>query len=288
MVRIIASLCLILAPLLPAQQSKIIWIQGASGEAMSENLTPAQAREKSLTNAYAEALRQAGIRIDAVQFMQQSETMNAVSQERRANDAFVNVVRTSARGFVTGRRNETWQVENLETRADKPPIHIYKVRLDVQVTIPGGKEDVDYAVKVRLSQPSYRTGDAVRMDITATKDSYFLVFNVAEDSVRQLYPLEGLPADLLPADRAVSFPPSGMRWVAAMPEGWESSQELIVAVATRTRPQMEIGRPIDQGGGYVRSRQAAMMDLMRWLASVPQDQISCCFERIEITGRPSR
>ena len=284
MSRAIATTLMLACTTLFAQQPDTVWIPGVTGLAIAENLTPQQARERALSNASAEALRQVGIRIDAVQLMQQSEVLNSATKERKANDAFVSVVRASTRGFVTGRRNEVWTVENIESRAGRPPLLEYRVKLDVRVTTPLGKKDEDFTVKARLNQPAYRTGDQVFLSVIATKDCHVLVFNVAEDSVRQLYPLPGSSSDMLPADTPLSFPPAGMRWKAAVPEGWESSQELIMVIATKREVNAEFGKFLEPGGGYAGTRHAALMELMQWLATLPQEQVAYTIEGMEIAA----
>ena len=161
-------------------------------------------------------------------------------------------------------------------------------RLDLRVTTPGGKKDEDFTVKARLSQPAYRTGEQVLLSVSATKDCHVLVFNIAEDSVRQLYPLPGSSSDMLPGDTPLSFPPPGMRWRAAVPEGWESSQELIMVIATKRMVNAEIGKLLEPGGGYVGTRHAALMELLQWLAALPQDQVAYTIEGMEILATSER
>jgi len=120
--------------------------------------------------------------------------------------------------------------------------------------------------------------------VIATKDCHVLVFNVAEDSVRQLYPLPGSSSDMLPADTPLSFPPAGMRWKAAVPEGWESSQELIMVIATKREVNAEFGKFLEPGGGYAGTRHAALMELMQWLATLPQEQVAYTIEGMEIAA----
>jgi hypothetical protein len=288
MSRAIAMALLLACCPLFAQKPDAVWIAGVTGEAIGENLTPQQARERALSNASAEALRQVGVRIDAVQLMQQSEVLNSAAKERQANDAFVNVVRLSSQGIVTGRRNEVWTAENIETRTGKPPLIVYRVKVDLRVTMPAGKRDEDFAVKARLSQPAYRSGERVLLSVSATKDCHVLVFNIAEDSVRQLHPVPGSSSDMLSADMPLSFPPPGLRWKAAVPEGWESSQELIMVIATKRMVEAEFGKFLEPGGGYAGTRHAALMELLQWLASLPQDQVAYTIESMEIlaSSRP--
>ena len=279
---------LIHCTVLSARQADTVWIRGVTGEALADNITPRQARERALSGAYAEALRRVGIQIDAVQFMHQSENLGSGSQERHANDAFVNVVRTSSQGFVTGRQNESWEVENLEQRPGMPPLHRYRVRLDVKVAVPPGRKDPAFTVRIGMNQHSYRTGEGVRLDIEVSKDCHLFVFNIAEDSVRLLYPMEGMTSEQLRAHQSFTFPPPGIRWTAVVPQGWESSQELLMVVATKADFDLDIGHVIAPGIGYVRTRHAALMELMRWLAMIPQDQVACSMESMEITEPSSR
>jgi hypothetical protein len=282
--KVLAAMLLVGWCSLFAQRPDTVWIAGVTGHAIAENLTPQQARERALSEASSEALRQAGVRIDAVQLMLQSEASNSSTQQRRANDAFVSVVRASTRGFVTGKRNEVWTTENIETRPDKPPLFEYRVKVDLRVSVPQGKKDDDFAAKTKLNQPTYRSGDEVRLSVSATKKCHVLVFNIAEDSVRQLYPLPGSASEMLPANAQISLPPAGMRWRAAVPEGWESSQELIMVIATKKSVDAEIGQFIEPGSGYACTRQAALMELLQWLAAFPQDKVTYTIQGLEIVA----
>jgi hypothetical protein len=50
----------------------------------------------------------------------------------------------------------------------------------------------------------------------------------------------------------------------------------------------EIGKLLEPGGGYVGTRHAALMELLQWLAALPQDQVAYTIEGMEILATSER
>jgi hypothetical protein len=253
-----------------------------TGEVVAEHLTPQQAREQAVANACAEGLRRYGVEVNAVQFLVQSEALNSTSQQRQANEAFVNVIRTGSQGVVTGRRNERWEIENLEKRNDRPPLLRYRVIMDLRVTRPAGEPDPDFQLRVRLNQPSFKDGERVVVEATPTKECYLSVFNIAGDSVRLLYPYDPAATNAVRPDEKFRFPPPGARWSAMVPEGWQSCEELIMVVATKSKREYHAGKVVPSGPGYVSTRQSGLMELMAWIGSMPRGEMTEAVERLSI------
>jgi hypothetical protein len=194
----------------------------------------------------------------------------------------VNVIRTGTQGVVTGRRNERWDIENLEKRADRPPLLRYRVTVDLQVTRPGGEPDPDFQLRVRLNQAAFRDGDKVVLEATPTKDCYLAIFNVAGDSVRLIYPFDPAGPNAVRGEQTLRFPPPGARWTAMVPDGWQSCEELIMVVATKAKREYHGGTVVPSGPGYVSTRQSGLMELMAWIGSLPRNEVAEAVERLSI------
>jgi hypothetical protein len=272
-------------PILGRAQVDTIWVNGVSGESTDENSSREQALQRARDAAYGEALRRQGIQINAVQFSVQSEASGSANLQRKANDAFVSVIRTGSQGFVVDRRNERWETENIETRSGRPPILRYRLTVDVKLGKQRGSRDPDFSAPVKLNQSRFASGDKVRLEIVPTHDCHVMVFNIAGDSVRQLFPNVMTPDDRVAAGKSCVFPPRGVSWIATLPEGWDQSEELIMVVATKGERRFNAGKLVEAGAGYVSSRQAGLRELMEWLASVPLDQLTESVERMEIVGK---
>jgi len=267
-----------------SQENENVWISNVTGETIAENITPAQAKDRAKANAYAEALRQLGIEINATQFMVQSEAYNSSTQQRRANDAFLNVVRTGTQGFVTEVRNVRWQTENIETDPIRPPIIRYRVTLDARVTRPKGQKDQSFYVGLKINQRTFKEGEKVVLQITPSKECYLYVFNVASDSVRLLFPHEYASENHVGAQETLTFPPSLMAWRTYLPEGWESSEELVMVIASKEKREFRGGGVVDREG-YLSTREAALMELMEWIAGMPTGEVAEAVERLEIVRK---
>lgn len=269
---------------LRSQEKENVWISNVVGETIAENITAAQAKDRAKANAYAEALRQLGIEVNATQFMVQSEAFNSSTQQRRANDAFLNVVRTGTQGFVTEVRNVRWQTENIETDPVRPPILRYRVTLDARVTRPKGKKDQSFFIDLKINQRSFKEGEKVVLQLTPSKECYLYVFNVASDSVRMLFPHEYAAENHVGAQEIITFPPSLMAWRAYLPEGWESSEELVMVIASKEKREFHSGGVVDREG-YLSTREAALMELMEWIGGIPAGEVAEAVERLEIVRK---
>ena len=61
-----------------------------------------------------------------------------------------------------------------------------------------------------------------------------------------------------------------------------------MVIATKRMVNAEIGEFFEPGGGYVGTRHAALLELLQWLAALPQDQVAYTIEGMEIRASPEQ
>lgn len=267
----------------PSFAQESLWIRDVSGTAILENITPQEAREKALMNAYAEALRNKGVHINATQLSVRSETYNSSKEQQNADQSFAELVQTYSEGIITETANERWST--IVDSSRQQPLITYRVNLDVKVVTPSGKTDPNFAVNAALNQSSFKQGEYMRMKISATQDCYVTVFDIFGDSVRLIYPNEYAKNNFLEASVSLTLPTEGLGFVTFVPEGVESSEELIMVVATKEKRDFLKGKLADLKIGYASSRVGALMDLNKWLADMPLDIVTQTVERFEIKSK---
>jgi hypothetical protein len=86
------------------------------------------------------------------------------------------------------------------------------------------------------------------------------------------------------AQETIMFPPSLMAWRAYLPEGWESSEELVMVIASKEKREFHSGGVVDREG-YLSTREAALMELMEWIAGIPAGEVAEAVERLEIVRK---
>jgi len=259
------------------------WVKNVTGEAILENTTAQKGIETARLNAFGEALRQQGVKINAVQFLMQYE--NLKDNIKHANTSFVSLVKTASEGIVAEYANEIWEVRNLRSEKSEPPLVQFVVTLDARITKPKGKPDPNFKIQLTLDKPSYWDGDKLEINIVSTQDCYITVINITVDSASILVPSNHIKNNFIRAYETVKFPPEGISITAEIPAGWEFSEDMIVVIAMKQQKDFVKFQWVDKESKFVKSRQATLTELMDWIASIPLDQIAECIERFEIRKR---
>jgi hypothetical protein len=154
--------------------------------------------------------------------------------------------------------------------------------LDARITRPRGT--VDHTFYLRLSAPSTTIveGDEVQVRAVPSKESFLYLFHVMTDGVRLLYP-PAMDADIaIPAEAEITVPVgAGGVWISRLPEGWESAEELVIGVATRSKiPEANEG--IVSPVRYASAREGVLMELLGWISTLPLQDVAESSLRIEI------
>jgi hypothetical protein len=264
---------------LRAQESESVWISNITGTAVGRDLSPEEGRQKAKAQAYVIALRKRGIDFSADYLLRQSEAGQSPEKLRRANDAFLVLFRSRAQGFVTGMRNASWQTRNTEQGTE------YRVTLDAKITRPRGSVDHGFFIRIVPEAPTVRTGENIRLRVSPSRESYLYVYHITRDGVRLLYPGGAAGEFAVPADSTVEIPPgTGEAWEAALPEEWETSEELILAIGTKSKHEAGEEEIVDREG-YRSAREGALIELLEWLAGLPVGETTDASLRIDIVRK---
>ena len=248
--------------------------------------TPADARRRAIEGALAEAVRRVlGVRLQSAQIGIASDDGG------RASDGFVSVVQLDAAGRAVDYRilHERWVPgAGGELR--------YEVRLVATVARDVGAPDPAFRVDAELNDALFFVEGAdpsanaeVVVTARATRDAWLTVLAIADDSVQVLFP-NALVGELrAAADAAVEVPDAGwraqgIRLRATLPTGRSSRREVVAVVATRDAvPPPARGRTTNDAGAADPS--ISLLELQRWLVSIPADRRAVSFAAYEVRRR---
>ncbi|MBI4549197.1 MAG: protein kinase [Ignavibacteriae bacterium] len=253
------------------------WALGVYGE--GDGRTADEALKNARYAAYAQALKLAGISVDAKQFIIQSEAATSPSKLREANAAFRRSIESGPAGIVTDTRNEKIQGLSAGSR------YRYRVELDAKITKRQGERDASFNINFQLNQSVFRSGDKLILHVIPTKACYVSVFNISMDSVFTLFPNEYQNDDLVAAQTTLRLGDSGINYPVSIPKGWDSAEEMIFVVATRDK----LDQLKDKGGtptlGKTLPRDDALISLMKNLVGVSLEDGREVFRSFEIRSK---
>jgi hypothetical protein len=250
------------------------------------DVTPAEAKRQAVERALAEAVRRvAGVRVQAAQL--------GVGDDRngRVNDSFFSVVQLDAAGRATDYRilDEKFQTE----RHAALGAQLYlELRALVTVAREHGAIDPGFKVSLALNDALFFDGggsiegnDELIATITSTQDAWLTVFGVVGDSAQLL-----LPNAIMSDNRAIAARPAelparewrdrGVHFRASLPPDEKARRELVVVVATRKPVQFTARSATD-----ATSASFPMMDIQKWLVTIPLDQRAIAFAAYEVRRR---
>jgi hypothetical protein len=247
------------------------WFE-AEGQYPAVGVTPDEAGRRAVQDARDRAVMSAvGVDVSSASLRLQEEGNSGY------RDAFLSLSSQTSAGRIIEVRSST--VEGVMQQAPGGlSFPLYRARVQVRVAKEEGHADPDFQVQVQGNQSVFREGDEVRLAITATKPCYITVLDLtAADTVIVLLPHKHRqtrrvsPGDTLNVPDA-SETAMGIRYRAYVPAGRFTAHEAIWVVATKE--EREFGAGLPQKGGYnqVPTRQAAWLELMRWLVQIPRDQ----------------
>jgi len=249
-------------------QRKVPCKDVSSGPVYISHLAPEDAFAKAEFKAYAEAVKRLGIQVTSSVSLLKSESYSSLDQLYQANNAFVELVQTFSKGWISDVTNHRWRVQNLESDPSKLPQLAVEVMIDAEVTECAGERDPEFQLEVRSDQQSYRANTRVNLSIVPTKSCYITIFNFDSDSVWLRFPQPQRP-DLDNFARANEKFKIPGQLTALLPDNWKQSVDLIFVVATREKINFLSGR---SNRSTSMDRQKAMMAIGEWLADIPLDK----------------
>jgi Domain of unknown function (DUF4384) len=143
----------------------------------------------------------------------------------------------------------------------------YFVRLRAKVEREKGKPDHYFKVEIKLNRNLFQAGDEMVATISSSQDCFLNVLNItADEKVHLLLPTPEIRNNKLLAGQTRQVPdPTHIRdgslrlRVGNLP-GHTEDQEAMVVIATKKTMHLPIGEDFN------------VMDLARWLATIPLDQ----------------
>ena len=246
------------------------WFE-AEGEAQVVNITPEEAQRGALQDARERAIMSAvGIDVRAQTFLRQEETPTGIQA------AFLSLSEQTSAGRIVDELSPEWTSYQLP--AEPLPILVYRATVRVRVEREEGQADPDFSVKVIVNKERFSEGDEMRLAITATRRCYVTVLCVsATDTVIVLLPHKYRQDRLLAPGDTLWIPDAdeqamGIRYRAVLPAGRVSVTEMIKVVATKQPHAFGQGLEMASIYNQVPTRQAALVELMRWLVEIPRNQ----------------
>jgi hypothetical protein len=242
---------------------------------LTPDLTPAEARRRAIEGALAEAVRQrVGVRV-------QAGAMSVTEEQGRAlRDSWVSVVQLDAAGRAVDYR--VLDEEYVTTRHSELGSQVYvRVRVLASVARDAGNVDPGFSAGVSVGEPVYhdRGGPASRNDevvarLTASREAWLTLIGIADDSVTVLAPNDYVAAPRVAPGDSIEFPPRewrerGLRFRVTLPRGRDARRELLMVIATRA----PVRAPF---------RAATVLELQRWLVTLPLDQRAIGFAPYEV------
>jgi hypothetical protein len=260
----VALLLALCAGTLRAQESEAVWVPNLVAEGKAGPGRLEEARLLARAHIYSAAMARVGLEFTPELLLAQGASMRGPDERRKSNDAFISLLRAGAQGFVSALRNLRWSTQHesaaLGDTASVRPL------CDAKIVRGKGAADPAFYVKVDLDQPGYRRGDNISMRITPSLDAYLTVYHIAGDSMRVIYPREGMAEAPVLAGQDLRLPSSLDVWEANVPGGWESTEDLIVVIASKDPPSQRKAVESAQER-YPTMREAILMELVRDVSS---------------------
>ena len=251
---------------------------------VGSEMTPAEAKRQALEKVLAEAVRRvAGVRVQASQL--------GVDEDRggRSRDSFLSVVQLDAAGRATDYR----VVDDRFVTERHPALGAqvyYELRALVTVAREIGAVDPGFTLGVSLNDAlffdaggSVEGNDEMIATITASRDAWLTVFDVTGDSAQLLLPNAVMTEHRVTGGRSTELPSHdwrdrGVHFRASLAIGEKARRELLVVVATQAPVTFPSGPAADAGT----SRAISLMEIQRWLVTIPLDQRAIAFAAYEV------
>lgn len=234
---------------------------------MTPELTPAEARRRAIDGALAEAVRLvAGVRVQSNALSTVSERDGAVG-DGAIRGGYSRVVQLDAAARAVDYRVVREEWETLRPSGVPPQLYL-RLRLTAVIEREVGTADAAFRVDLSLNASRFETGrgqpadaDEVIATIRTSQPAQLILFNIADDSARRLFPNEYQRIVRVEADAPTELPDPewrarGLRLRATLPEGRATRQELLMVVATR-------------GNVALPPAALSLLELQRWLVRIP-------------------
>lgn len=248
----------------------------------------AEARQQAIRRAQAEAVRQVvGTQVQA------DETSIRQETETTLVERYDQFIRTGAAGRVT---DYTVLEEGVEERGQQT---YYRVRVRAAVVPETGQPDPGFSVRLALNDQLFfdrgrpAASDEIIATVEATKDAYLTLFSITADTLQVIWPNAIVEEAVAPANAPVQFPPpdlraQGLRLRAEVPPERQRATERLLVVATKSMIPFRPTPAFDVTDGALKTVQANVQALNRWLVNIPLGQRAIATVAYEVRRAPQR
>jgi len=203
------------------------WVT-CEGRAEVANVTAAEAVQIALTEARRNAVETvAGVQLSSASIVQDFTLLS-------------DVINSSSYGQIVAEKAVQWDVEVLQDDKTKPPVVIYKVRLNARVAMPEGKPDPAFKLDAKLNKSVFTAGEEMFVQARANRQCFITLINLTADSrAIVLVPSRVRPQSGLEKGDCFRFPTEaeqvlGIHLKVGTLPGHRKDREAIMVVATKT------------------------------------------------------
>ena len=183
---------------LAAQEKKNV--EQIKGEwIISDDITPAKARENALNQAKVEALRRAGVPERVFESTLQFRAQNLKQSKERFESMVSNDVVGEILDYKVTKEGKSVNAFNN---------WVYDVWIDATVIVHKNAKDPGLELDVNKGRENYSSPDKLTFEIVPRKEGYLTIFILSEEGGAQLYPNKLERPEKLMGQTAYSFPRS--------------------------------------------------------------------------------
>jgi len=242
------------------------WYEG-TGIVTIANITPEEARSQAFDKARVDALAKARLEVTGITWRQVSEGAGGTSY-----DNFIQFIRTRTKGLIVEIDTLSDSTELLSF-GDGPPILSCRVSVNALIELETGDPDPSFILSLDLNRETFRNGETMIIELTATKDCYVTVFNLySNDSLRIVFPNQLYGDNSLKTGSSLFIPPPDAFWdlPVGLAVGKDQDQEVLLAVAVKDPIPFQNTLSVVRNGLIAQSD--ALIAVNKWLAQIDADQ----------------
>jgi hypothetical protein len=181
-----------------AQEAKSV--ENIKGEwVISNDITPALAREKAIDQAKAEALRQAGV----PEYIAESNLSYKTERNNTLEDINKSLTSIDVSGEISA-----FKVVKEEKRKNEFGNLLYEVWINATVMVHKTSKDPGFSLDVSGIRDSYRSPEDLVFDIVPSKEGFLQVFILGDNESTHLYPNKIEKREKLEGGKTYRFPRS--------------------------------------------------------------------------------
>lgn len=253
-----------------------VWIE-VEGSCVVANITPEEARQKAITNARNEAIKQA-VGVQVSEDITRTVTEDMVNNESTIYDNFSKLSRSTSFGKII--REEPLIKDEIALLDGTP---VYNIKLKALVVKEEGNPDYGFEVKIKMDKDVFfssaaRQSDEIKFNIWASKDCYIYLFNLmSNDSVQLIIPNQYISnnnkyingAEKQEFERELEN--NNISFIASLPPGKDRVTEALYVVALKEKIDFFPADEDASATGIMSTSQTAMTDIQNWLMKIPRN-----------------